>query len=165
MAGNATSNSELTSMVRLTSNRLLGVTKSMLFCHHRLVPPSLVVRFSQPLKIEPRIAIFRWIIISRFKQGKPLNRVDVTRRLHSLTQTCLWVCVFGQSAVDTSPCEVVVTPPFRKEPFAASWTGNRRARFPAMTKKTIHAIATTKAEVNVENTCIESIPTVKQTGT
>jgi hypothetical protein len=34
-----------------------------------------------------------------------------------------------------------------------------------MPKKTIHAIATTKAGVNVENTRIESIPTVKQTGT
>jgi hypothetical protein len=37
--------------------------------------------------------------------------------------------------------------------------------FPAMTKKIIQLIATTKAGVNVENKRIESKATTKQTGT
>jgi hypothetical protein len=39
------------------------------------------------------------------------------------------------------------------------------ARFPAIAKKAIHAIATTNAGVNVENKCNESTPTMAQTGT
>src|SRR6266481_5925633 len=78
MARNATSNAELTSMVRLTAS--WESPRARCFSVIGLYLPVWWCGFSQPLKIEPKIAIFRWIIISRFKQGKPLNRVDVTRR-------------------------------------------------------------------------------------
>ncbi|HLO08379.1 MAG TPA: hypothetical protein VK198_17150, partial [Terriglobales bacterium] len=58
------------------------------------------------------------------------STVDENRRFHSLTRSHLWVGVFGQAAVDTTPCKTVVIPPFCKEPFTASWTGESQRQVP-----------------------------------
>ena len=39
-----------------------------------------------------------------------------------VTSICIRNGIFEKAAVDASPCERIVVPPFAKKPFAASWT-------------------------------------------